>query len=287
MADTETQLDIEPEIDEPVVEAPDPEQIEAESEAKKYGWKPKESFDLAPDGWVDAKRFLELPSTQNKALRDAKRDLERRLDEEREARQAENNGIRAASKAAVDAVRQQEQERYRNDLAAIQQRQREAVGMADTQRFDALEKQKQQLRPPAPVWNEPPPNPPSNPAQDPVVIDYIAKNEWAQDDALRQEGAWAIDAARNGGRTFKGLADQLAYAESVMKRKYPHMFQQAAPTRPTQSRVDGGGLGGSARRAKGADDLPAADRAIGKEFVAEGVFKTLDDYAKAYFEQDK
>jgi len=282
MADTETQLDIEPEIDEPVADAPDPEQIEAEGEAKKYGWKPKEAFDLAPDGWVDAKRFLELPSTQNKALRDAKRDLERRLDEVEAARKTDLEGVKAASKAAVDAVRRQEQERYNAEFAAINQRQREAVGMADTQRFDALERQKQQLRPPAPVWNEPPPTP-AAPAQDPVVTDYLAKNEWAQDDALREEGARAIDAAQRNGRQFSGYADQLAYAESVMKRKYPHMFQQSTPQRPTQSRVDGGGLGGSARRAKGGDDLPADVRKIGQEFVADGVFKTLDDYAKSYF----
>ena len=277
MADTETQLDIEPEIDAPV--APDPEQIEAEGEAKKYGWKPKEAFDLAPDGWVDAKRFLELPSTQNKALRDTKRDLERRLEEADAARKADIEGVRAASKAAVEAVRKQEQDRYTAELAAIQQRQREAVGMADTQRFDALEKQKSQLRPPAPVWQEPAPTP----AQDPVISDYIAKNDWAQDDALREEGARAIDAAQRSGRQFNGYGEQLAYAESVMKRKYPHMFQAAEPTRPTQSRVDGGGLGGSSRRAKGGDDLPADVRAIGKEFVAEGVFKSLDDYAKSYF----
>lgn len=276
MADEELIPEVAPEP-----EQPDPEQIEAEGEAKKYGWKPKEAFDLAPDGWVDAKRFLELPSTQNKALRDTKRDLERRLEEAEAARKADLEGVRAASKAALEAVRKQEQDRYAADLAAIQQRQREAVGMADTQRFDALEKQKAQLRPPSPVWNEPAPKP----TQDPVVTDYLAKNEWAQDDALREEGARAIDAAQRNGRTFNGYGEQLAYAESVMKRKYPHMFAPAEPQRPAQSRVDGGGLGGSSRRVKGGDDLPADVRAVGKEFVADGVFKSLDDYAKAYFAQ--
>lgn len=260
-------------------EQPDPDQIEAENEAKKYGWKPKEAFDLAPDGWVDAKRFLELPSTQNKALRDTKRGLERRLEEAEAARKADLEGVKAASKAALDAVRKQEQERYAADLAAIQRRQREAVSMADTQTFDALERQKAAIKPPETPQAAP------NPGPSPDVADYVSKNEWAQDPALLMEGAQAIEYARQSGRVFATDMDQVKYAESVMKRKYPHLFQPAEPQRQTQSRVDGGGLGGSSRRTKGADDLPADVRDVGREFVAEGVFKSLDDYAKAYFAQ--
>jgi len=94
---------------------PSPEQVEAEGEARKYGWKAKEEFDLAPEGWVDANRFLELPSTQVKMLRDTRKQLERELRE----RDEKLSGIERTARTAVEAARKQERERYEAQLAEL------------------------------------------------------------------------------------------------------------------------------------------------------------------------
>ena len=57
------------------------------------------------------------------------------------------------------------------------------------------------------------------------------------------------------------------------------------PARPSAAKVDAGGMGMIGRRAKGAADLPPEAAKAAQAFVAEGIFKSVDDYARDYFSQ--
>lgn len=254
--------------------APSPEQIEAEAEARKYGWRPKEEFDRDPEGWVDAGRFLELPSTHLKMQRDTTRELQKQL----KARDDELSGIKRAAKEAVEAVRRQEREKFESEIASIREQQRRAVEEGDVDRFDTLTKREEDIRKRAPAAPAPEVEAPAYAAE---VQDYMAKNPWTQNQEALAFARGAIE--MNPEVKLLPARKQVEWAEKKVKDNFPELFE--APKAAAPSRVDGGGLGISRKSGKGADDLPPDARAVGQEFVKDGIFKSIDDYAKAFFVQ--
>jgi len=244
-----------------------------EAEAKAFGWKaPEEWAGPIPAGYIDdPRRYLERAENFRpfKALRE-KSEQERREYDDRFRK------LEAMNERALE----QQREQHKRDVAAIQAAQRQAVEMADTARYDQLERQKAALRAPDVIQAAP-----AVAKAPPEVEAYVQANEWAQDPALREEGRIAIDAAMRSGKAFNSSGEQLQYAESVMRRKYPHLF--AAPAAVTEpkpamvNRVDGGGLGGAIK--SGAfTKLPAEAKSAFKKFVSQGLFQDNDTDRKRY-----
>lgn len=265
-------------IEERAQDAPPQQEDDLEVEARKYGWKPKEEFDLEPDGWVDAEKFLSFPKTQLKMRNDTIRDLRKEIEEGKKQAAEEFDRIKATNKVALERVRKQEQERFDAEMSRIREGKRQAVEVADTDAFDRLDAQEKALKPPAPVE-------PQQAGPDPLVAKYRAENEWAQDPALFNDAVQVVQAALNSGMQFADTQAQLDYAEKAIQRRYPHMFQKPETPAP-RSKVDPGGMGLGAKRGKGAADLPPEAAKIAKEFVEEGIFKSVDDYAKDYWAQE-
>lgn len=253
---------------------PDPARVELEAQARKYGWRPQTEFDRAPASWVDADRFLELPATNVKVLRD-----EMKQRDEDYARKIEE--VTRGTKVAIEAVRKQEQARYEADLAAVRAAKREAVDMADVKAYEAAEQREQSLRAPDATGAT---EAPSGPQVDPYVQEYADKNEWLRNPILFDTAKRLIDA--NPAALAMAAKDQLAYVETEVRKMYPGYFPAQQPATQRAARVDSGGLGTGRARGRGADDLPADVRRVAKEFVDEGVFKSIDDYAKTYFAQE-
>jgi hypothetical protein len=252
-------------------------EAEAAAEARKYGWKPKEEFNLAPEGWVDAKRFLELPSTMVKQLRDQKRDLDRQL-KERDERLERIGGV---TQQAIERVRQQERQQYEAKIAEFERAKREAAELGDVTKYDQLSEQQRSVKPPAPIAA-----PVAAPANE--VQEYLKTTKWAADPAAMTLARGLID-SDPAALTLPPLR-QVQWAERKLKEYYPDYFDTPAATAtatvPGKARVDAGGLGViTQKRGRTADDLPADARSVGQSFVKDGLFKTLDEYAAAYFEQ--
>lgn len=279
-------MDIEEELDELEVDAqPSEEELaaqkEAEDEARKYGWRPKEEFDRDPEGWVDASRFLELPSTNVKMLRDTKRELEGQLADLKKSQTEEISRIQAVSKKATERQLEREKAAYEAKLRELQAGQRKAVEEADTEAFDnlrALEAEHRKHEPqPEP---EMPGQPQQQPQIDPLISSYVEQHEWAKNPLLWGEATQAVEyGLRSKQIQPDNTQAQIDYAESVMKAKYPHLF--AKP----ESRVETGGLATGAPRNKGVDDLPADAKRIGKEYVEDGVYKNMAEYAADYWSE--
>lgn len=243
------------------------------TEAKFFGWKsPDEWAGEKPTGYIDDPRRYMERAQSFKPFKASQEKLEK-LEAETTDRLRR---LEAASDRALNAQRAQ----FDRDIASITAAKLQAVETADVARYGALERQEAQLRAPEPV--EAPRGP------DPTVIaEYEARNEWVRDPALRREGEIAIDAAHRMGMALPDTASQLAYAESVMKRKYPHMFaaKDAAPRAAPVNRVDGGGLGIGAGRVDTFAKLPSEAQAQFKRFVAQGLF-TNDEAGRKQYADD-
>lgn len=252
-----------PEIEaEAEVVAPDPD---TESEARKYGWKPKEEFTRDPEGWVDASRFMELPSTHAKMLRDQKRELER----ERAELKDQLSRIGQASEEAIERMRAQERAAYEARLAHARNEARQAVENADVEAFDRAQQREAELLRQAPRQPQP------APAND--------LPDWAKD---REMLGFAVNAIeQTPGIKHLTRERQIAWAERQVRSVFPEKFEAPAPQTPAQtvSRVDGGGLAGGLKRGKSEADLPPEAKDAGMRFVAKGVFPNLGEYAKSYW----
>jgi hypothetical protein len=272
--------EIDPDIAEDLPEGAEPPEPapqvdpEAEADARKYGWKPKEEFTLDPEGWVSADRFLELPSTQRKMTQD----INRRLEKELKDRDERLERIQATSAEAVTIARRQERERYEAQLAQIAAEKRQAVEVGDGARYDQLTVQERQIRPPAIDQAAP------SPQVHPVVAEAIKATPWMQDPDAYRFAQMAINDSPEVQRL--PAAKQIAWAEKKVREHFPEHFPEQ-PVKPQFSKVDGGGLGHIGKRGKGPDDLPAEARKVGQDFVTEGIFKSLDEYAASYFAQEK
>lgn len=248
--------------------------------ARKYGWRPLEEYTRDPKGWVDADRFLELGSTQAKILRDTKRELEAKLADSERQRAEEVRRLEAMAREGIDRARKQERADFDRRLADLAARQRAAVETGDTRTFDALERERQQMRPPTQDDGQ-------QPGADPAAAKYLAETPWVQNADAKAYGAYLIE--QNPHIKALPAMDQIRWAEERVKVAYPALFQSSepasVPAAPKRQMVDGGGLG-TTRRASAAGKLPPDAKAQGQEFVKEGLFKSLEEYAQSYFEQE-
>lgn len=247
---------------------------EAESDARKYGWKPKGEFTLDPEGWVPADRFLELPSTQRKMTQD----INRRLEKELKDRDERLERLTATASEAVAIARRQERERYEAELARLEVAKRAAVDVGDVASYDALTRQERAIRPPVVEQQAPAVQ------VHPAVTEAIRTTPWLQDPDAYKFAQMAI----NDNPEVQRLpaAKQIAWAAKKVQEHFPEHFAEQ-PARAQFAKVDGGGLGAIGKRGKGADDLPADVRKVGMDFVADKIFASLDEYAASYFAQEK
>jgi len=268
--------DLEPEEIEEAPEAPEPpdeDRAELEEEARKYGWRPKEEFDRDPGNWVDAERFLSMPRTMLKIERDRRRDTEKTA-KELEQRIARMEGM---TKVATDRALEAQRLQYEARIQEIEARKRAAVEVGDTDTYDRLAEQQNQIRPPRMA---PPP-----PVQEDPLAEYKASESgrWALDPHAARMGAQLIE--QNPHIKYLPPIKQAEWAAEQIKPYFREYFPEPKPAPSGVSKVDGGGLGAGFKRGKGGADLPPEARKQGQEFVEMGVYKSLDEYAKDYFEQ--
>ena len=264
MTDEPDEIEVE-EVEVEEVETPEPVKREwtddDATEARALGWKaPDEWTGDKPAGYIDdPRRFVNRAEHKAQTERNANFDDRVRK-------------IEAMNERAIVAQREQ----YERDIAAISKAQRSAAEIADVQRYDALERQKTTMRPPVEPRQAPP--------ELAEVTAYKAANEWIRDPTFYAEARQAIDHAMQSGRQFQNASEQIQYAESVMKRKYPDIFRppaqevRAAPP----SRVDGGGLGVGSSGVSAYSKMPGEAKAAFMKFVGQGIFANTPADQKRY-----
>lgn len=261
-------------------EGPSEEELQArkelEDEARKYGWRPKDEYNRDPEGWVDAEKFLEFPQTRVKMLQDTRKTLEQEL-KERDERLARMEGM---TKVVADRIRKQEQENFHRQLQQLENAKRHAAEEGDMDRYDRFAEQQRKLKPPE--FDEPQ----AAPQIDPELQAYMQSDEgaWLQD---QRAGALAYQTIE-GDRLAQLLppVEQAKWAAKRVKEYYPSLFPEPVQRPQARQTVDPGGLAGGRKSGRGADELPPEARQAAKDYVSEGIYKSVEEYAKDYWAQE-
>lgn len=265
----------ESDVQEPEAAAPAPAQewnAEDEEEARLFGWKPKAEWvgDLPPGYIEKPEEYLDRVKRSRifKTMQDKLTEQERKLG--------------TMSERALERQKAQ----YEAQLQDISAKQRRAVEEADTETWDALERQKADLQ-----KNAPQPEAPQQQA-DPYLTEYrqTEQGAWTNNPVLMKTGVDLINAnpVVNGVPIMAQDAKaQVAYAEQELRKMYPAYFPSAAKPKPRQN-VDAGGLASGAPSAgrSAFEKLPSDAKQAFKRFVERGVYedskKDREDYANEY-----
>lgn len=244
-------------VETPAVEADVPAvDPNVEADARRLGWKPESEWKGDKTGWVDAASFMDQVKTVPGKVKRLEADFAARVER--------------LEKAHAEASKRQA-ETHKAELARVKAEMRKAVEIGDTEAFDRLEKQRDAMQEPPKVetTQETPPE----------TREWKARNPWF--DANAEMRTVALNLAQEAADKGLSVEAQLAFVDREIARFFPDVAPKQIK-RPTHSAVDGGSF--AAPRSSPAAKLPAEARAQGMRDVAEGLFKSLDEYATAYFE---
>lgn len=281
-------------------------QSEAETEARRHGWRPQEEFAGDKSKWVDAETFLKRGERFTK-------NLEKKV-EKLEAQIAQFEGTKKAFREFFDREVKKRDAEHAQEIASLKTQLRAAVREGDDAVADTLEEQIQtaqeqhrlakesseklakEQQAELPTGNEPT-TATAKVDIDPVLREWVADgNEWFDTEPaltkyatelaayLRQKGEPAI------GREF------LEKVAAQVRKDFPRKFREldaAAGRAPRQSPTSGGASTSNNGKAssqivvngKTKSDLPAEDLAVMKQFIREGLY-TEESFLKSYFSRN-
>lgn len=253
--------DIAPDVGEESIAAPEP-QAEPESQpeappsvealASEMGWTPQDQWKGAPDKWKPAHEFMRTTVDVNRGLSKQLKGVEQRLD------------VLARTSATIT---EQQLAKQREELLAAREEAKESFD------FDGYEKANKAL--------ERLPDVPT--ATPPEVEDFQKRNEaWLgkDEEATRFAYQRCDELARQG----LSAARQLMIVEREMKQYFPDVMPAEAP-KPKPAPLNKPGSRGSAPASQTYASLPDEAKKAASMFVSNGTFKSVDDYAKVYFEE--
>ena len=262
-------------------------------EARRKGWRPESEY-TGPEGkWVDAKTFVERGERFTKKLENeistlkaqvagfegTKTQFRKFFDDQMAKRDKEHTD-------AINALRVQRSQATRDGDDEL------AVELED--RIEATRQQQRDLKTEATAAaaerTETPQGEAAAAVTSPVLLEWIAEgNEWFQTDEVLTKHAIEVgkqmrkDGEKAIGRKF------LEIVKEQVRSDFPRRFKELEGTSgQRQNATAGAGQGGtgtgnqSGYNGKTERDLPAADLAIMRQFVKEGLY-TKEAFLKSYF----
>lgn len=253
---------------------------EVEELAREMGWAPQSEWRGPKESWKSAKDYIRHGSV-------IQRDLKSRYDIEKRDWQDRFDRLDRTSQVALKNQRKQLDDSWKA-------RMREAVQLGDTEAFDrasqnreaALNKFDEEVESQAPAsskGNAPPDLPPE-------IIDFGKRHTWFDRDPIMTDVAVGISKGLAARHPAMPLGERLDAVEKEMRRRFPeefgHVQQNGNGNPPRLPGVEGGLRPIKGAVKKGWDALPNEAKTAGAKFVREGLFKTKEDYANKYWEQE-
>lgn len=267
-------------------------QRDYEEEAKQMGWRPKEEFRGSPDDWRDAETYVKRGEEFLPIVRSQLRKTEQQLNETASRLEASEKDFALRLKR-IENANQKALEKQRLQMAQeIRRQQREAVKFGDEDRYDELAEQELDLYRDLEPEEEPVKE--AQPQQAPApkeVVEWANENPWFGSDMPLTHYAVEIDAKLSQDAPYMDDRERLARTKEMVQQRFPEKFgiSQSEPEPAIQqgiSPVEGGQRNATARNnAKGWNELPGEAKAAGQRFVADGTYKSKDEYAKDYWSQ--
>lgn len=229
-----------------------------ETFAREQGWAPKEEWRGNPDDWRDPKDFL-------------KYGMQRGKDAGREMRELRST-VDKIAKTSQTLVERHREEARREAEAAF-------AGAVENKDHEGARAAREQLARIEQQGHDPVPGAP--------VQDFMTRNSsWFGQNRAATMVARQVTAEQ--AAMGVSPAEQLRIAEETVKAEFPQLFGQSPRAAAKAPAVNAPTTRAAAatQRAKGFNELPAEAQRAGHDFVKRGMVKTLDDYAKTYYEEN-
>ena len=287
-------------------------ELSIEERAVIMGHVPKEEFKGNPDKWVDAAHWVEraeklLPiskATVNKLTTDIA-ELKRAAEGKETALTQEIAGLKKTLGEFAEFSKKSEERAYKKALTDLEARQRQAVADADTEAFEQIKTELDDLKQHPAVTGTAVTDTGAGtgtagevkkgwPAEsDPVIYtEWAAENEWVSDVDMAIY-ARQVDMHLQNTKTFPTQRAQLDAITEQVKKKFPEQFKTENDNKGKPQTVEGGGDGGSPDRGDGkknynnltAEEKRVCDEWTGKDGKGTGTVPgfTREDWVKQYF----
>lgn len=251
-----------------VTQEVDPAVVE---QAQKYGWKSPDDWkgDPPEGGHLSPEEYLGRPHVQVRIQAEQIEALKSDLDGVKQSSQQQLESMRKMSEDAAERRR----EAHQAEIQRIEQEMRTAASEADTERYEALEKNRNEALEARDAVD-------AAPSQSvPEVAEWQSKNPWFKTDLYAQSEA--VNVSERVMKLGGSVGDQLAAVDRHMRRHFPELFQEETKPQRT-TKVDGGGLAAITGAKSDFDKLGPEEQAQAKADVAEGLYKDVDEWTKVY-----
>jgi len=264
-------------------------ELKVEERAQIMGWVPEEEFKGDPQKWVAAEQWVEraeklLPLTKAMVtkLTEDIASLRSTAGTKETALTQEIAGLKKTLGEFAEFSKKAEERAFKKAVAELEVKQRQAVAEGDTEAFDAVKTELDELKqhpaltghlgevtidtagdPVQKGWPE---------VSDPAVYqEWATENEWVSDVDM---GIYArqVDLHLQNTMTFPTQLAQLEKITELVKKKFPDYWSKKDdnPNQRKPQTVEGGGEGGGApsggKGKKNYNDLPAAAKAYCDEW---------------------
>lgn len=267
-----------------------------EYEARRKGWKPEDQY-TGPEGkWVDAQTFVERGERFTKKLQSEIESLKGKI-ESFEGTKAQFRKFFDDQMAKRDREYKEAIDNLRVQRSAASREGNDDLAVELEDRIEATRKQQAEAKREAESAADDRGTNPSAaadiPTDNPVLQAWIEEgNEWFKSDEILTKHAIAVgqqmrkDGEKATGRNFlEKVAEQV---RSDFPRKFREMAanggtrQVASGNTPSNASSTGSSKGTNGKTER---DLPAADLALMRQFIADGLY-TKETFLKSYFQRN-
>lgn len=227
--------------------------------ARGLGWVPEDEWDGPAGKWSPPEVFIRQKVNKGDRLYD-------------ELREVKETTTRLARTSA--AITEREIARARSEL---EEQFRAAVEAGDIRAANQARQDLTRVETEAATAGE-----------DPEVASFVERNaSWFN---LNEEAtAYARSVAQLQANKGASPATQIKAAEDAVKKRFPELFDAADQREPRKAptlNAPNTRAARSAPKEKGVAELPTDALAAGRDFVKRGRVKSLEDYAKMYWQEE-
>lgn len=259
---------------------------EVESEARSQGWVAKEEFRGSEDDWVDAETFVRRGKEIMPILRKNNEKLLKELNEAKKAAEEARQAAREFKEFQKDQFERKSKE-LETQLEQLKQAKREAINLGEGDRAVAIDDAMDQLKEERLVAKEelkkaeeaakaPPPV-----TQDPLINDWIERNDWFGKDRRLTTLANAIGTdlrQQDPNLMGKAFLDKL---DAELAETMPEKFGKKKTPNPMDGSPNGINRPSASKGKKSYDNLPSEAKAACDRFVSQKLM-TREQYVAEY-----
>lgn len=259
---------------------------EVESEARSQGWVAKEEFRGSEDDWVDAETFVRRGKEIMPILRKNNEKLLKELNEAKKAAEEARQAAREFKEFQKDQFERKSKE-LETQLEQLKQAKREAINLGEGDRAVAIDDAMDQLKEERLVAKEElkkaeeAAKAPPQVTQDPLINDWIERNDWFGKDRRLTTLANAIGTdlrQQDPNLMGKAFLDKL---DAELAETMPEKFGKKKTPNPMDGSPNGINRPSASKGKKSYDNLPSEAKAACDRFVSQKLM-TREQYVAEY-----